>query len=151
VRCANAAGAVAKSLPGPFPLTAWICLLSQLMDGLADSLGASHPRFAEAVNAVRLGHLHLMADMTTPGGEAILIADVVSSLTCPELATAGDDELSDLLAQARDMNPAALATNLASDAKLISTFHSPRWLKPWVWNLGLRLYLVHAVSLTERG
>lgn len=154
---ANRAAEVAARLPGPFTLTASLCLLSQLIDGLGVSLGASHPRFAEAVKAVRLGHLRLMAALAAPGGEAMLIADVVSSITCPELAHAPEADLSDLLARAlrtrnffHGMNPAALAVDLASDPVLTAAFAPPRWIKPWIWDLGPRLYLVHAVSLTRR-
>lgn len=156
-RFAHGPARVAKSLPGAFQLTVSNCVLSQLMDGIADTLGTSHPRFSETVNAMRLGHLRLMADITAPGGEAILVTDVLSSETCPELRQACDEDLSDLLTLAvrkgnffHGMSPAALAATLATDPHLISAFQPPRWVKPWVWNLGFRLYLVHAVSLTRR-
>ena len=60
--CIRCATEVASELPGPFQLTASNCVLSQLIDAVTDAIGASHPRFADLVGAVRLGHLRLMAE-----------------------------------------------------------------------------------------
>src|SRR5690242_9308618 len=57
-------------------------------------------RFAEFVAAVRLGHLRLAANLTAPGGTAVLITYVVSSAACPELQAATDRDLPGVLAQA---------------------------------------------------
>ena len=156
-RCIRCATEVASELPGPFQLTASNCVLSQLIDAMTDAIGASHPRFADLVAAVRLGHLRLMASLTSPGGAAVLITDVVSSDTCPELQAATDWDLPGLLAQvvgARNFfhgtSPTVLAAVLHSDAILRSCFLPPEWIRPWVWNLGPRLYLVHAVVLRRR-
>ncbi len=155
--CIRCATEVASELPGPFQLTASNCVLSQLIDAVTDAIGAAHPRFADLVAAVRLGHLRLMASLTAPGGAAVLITDVVSSDTCPELQAATDWDLPGLLAQvvgARNFfhgtSPTVLAAVLHSDAILRSCFLPPEWIRPWVWNLGPRLYLVHAVVLQRR-
>jgi hypothetical protein len=141
-RCIHCATEVAGGLPGPFQLIASNCILSQLIDAMADAIGASHPRFADLVSAVRLGHLRQTADLTAPGGAAVVITDVLSSDTCPELQAATDRDLPGLLARAvsarnffHGTSPAVLAAVLGSDAVLRSSFLPPEWIRPWVWNL----------------
>jgi hypothetical protein len=112
---------------------------------MADAIGASHPRFADLVSAVRLGHLRQTADLTAPGGAAVVITDVLSSDTCPELQAATDRDLPGLLARAvsarnffHGTSPAVLAAVLGSDAVLRSSFLPAEWIRPWVWNLVAR-------------
>ena len=54
---------IPQTLPGPFDLVASTCLLSQLIFGIVRTAGAEHPRFIEAVQATRLGHLRLLAGL----------------------------------------------------------------------------------------
>jgi hypothetical protein len=121
------------------------------------AIGAGHPRFAEMVAAVRLGHLRQMAELAAPGGVAVLIADVVSSLTCPELRVTAERDLPALVTRlGREGNlfhgahPARLAAALASDPVLRASFLPAEWERPWIWDLGPRLYLAHAVTLRRR-
>ncbi len=91
---ATIAAALAAPLPlnAKFDTTASICLLSQIIHSVVLSLGENHPRFIDLMTAVRLRHLRLLAELTAPGGRAILITDVVSSESCPALIHAPQEE-----------------------------------------------------------
>jgi len=86
---ALAAGAEIASWPtgSEFDVVASTCLLSQLVGSLAHALTDRHPQFLDAVKAIRTGHLWTIASLLRPGGRAVLISDVVSSDTLPDLLT----------------------------------------------------------------
>jgi hypothetical protein len=106
----------------------------------------------ETVQAVRLGHLQLMADMLTPRGIGILVTDVVSSDTLPQLLTAQDLEVSGLLAAAiqqhnffTGLNPAVLLGLFTHDPLLRDRVQRAEPVSPWRWNLGPRVYAVYGI------
>ena len=80
-------------LPGPFDVVASTCLLSQLMGGVVHTVGSAHPRFVESLQAVRTGHLRLLAHLIAPGGSGVLITDVLSSDTVPTLGSLPEERI----------------------------------------------------------
>jgi hypothetical protein len=77
------------------------------------------------------------------------MTDMVSSATCPELATISDDKLPRLLERlvaARDfftgLNPGVLLQLFRSDCVLCRETTAIEVLRPWRWDLGPRIYAV---------
>ena len=83
------ASRTALVLPGGFDRVASTCLLSQILETAAHSLGRDHHQLADAQAALRAGHLRLMARLAAPGGEAVLVTDVVSSQMPHRVASPG--------------------------------------------------------------
>ncbi|NND97979.1 MAG: hypothetical protein HKN47_11685 [Pirellulaceae bacterium] len=132
------------------------CLISQIMDSIHQHIPPSHPRSAEVVLAAREGHLRLLSRLTRPGGVSILITDVVSSDTLPELPLVDSSRLTEVLSAAisarnffTGLNPVVLINKLSaqSDPTIRSTVTHP----PWRWNLGDRCYAVVAIQADRIG
>lgn len=149
----DAALAAPAPLAGQFETAASVCLLSQLIHSVVLALGAEHPRFVELMAAVRLRHLRLLTEMLAPGGRAVLVTDLVSSDTCPELATIDERNLPALtrqLVESRNFfhgtNPAVMAQIPRADPQLRQRPESLQITNPWRWNLGPRVYAVYALQ-----
>ena len=98
------------------------CLLSQVLETAAHALGRNHRQIAEAEAALRAGHLRLMARLAAPGGEALLVAEVVSSDTLAELPRLPEVDLAGLLPELgregnhfRGVHPRQLLAALRAD------------------------------------
>ena len=91
------ASRTAMVLPGGFDRVASTCLLSQILETAAHSLGKGHRQLADAEAALRAGHLRLMARLAAPGGEAVLVTDVVSSQMLAALPDLPAEALAGLL------------------------------------------------------
>lgn len=142
------AGRVGLALPGPYDLVASTCLLRPLVGNAFHAVGEAHPQFAAAVRAIRAGHLRLLTRLTMPGGTAVLITDVASTDTVPDLASVSEPALSGLFPRlAREgrffhgVDPSAVLTVLRQDPSRLALEPIP----PWRWNLHGRVYLVWAV------
>ncbi|RUL82948.1 hypothetical protein [Tautonia sociabilis] len=152
------AGRVPMVLPGPFDRVASTCLLSQLVETASHALGDRHPRFGAVAEAIRDGHLRLLARLTAPGGEATLITDVVSTRNLPALSGLPEEEFPELLpmlARTRNhmhgLHPAELRGRLRDDPVLSSKVTGVRPARPWAWRLHDRTYLVWALSFRVGG
>jgi hypothetical protein len=148
---------VAAGLPGPFDRVASVCLLSQLMLSLVDTVGEHHPRFVGLVQAARAGHLRLLPHLVAPGGVAILITDVVSSVTFAPLDMIADEALPDVLARLAQqhnhfhgVNPLVLTALSRQDPVLAAGVARTDILPPWRWNFGERTYAVWALRWHRR-
>jgi hypothetical protein len=148
------AGAV---LPHPFDVVRSTCVLSQLMDAVVEAVGTKHAQFVRLVQTVRAAHLHLLMHLVAPGGAAALITDIVSSDTCPGLASVGEEALPVLLIrlmQERNffhgVNPALVTSVLRTDPVLNRQVSEMKCANPWLWNLGPRVYAVCAWKLRKR-
>jgi len=137
-----------------FDVVASTCLLSQLVGSLTHSLTDRHPQFLDAVQAIRTGHVSTMASLLRPGGRAVLISDVVSSDTLPELLAAGDPRNFDqgLVATAikagnffTGLNPAVVHGVIKSTP----LFKDVNFVLPWIWRCGPRAYAVYAIEATR--
>jgi hypothetical protein len=142
---------------GGFDVVASTCLLSQLIGSLTHSLTDRHPQFVEAMKALRTGHLRTIAALLKSGGRAILISDVVSSDTCPELLTASNHDAHRIVTQAiqvgnffTGLNPAVLQGVFKTEPALVGLFENVAVIRPWLWSCGRRVYAVYAVQATRR-
>lgn len=143
---------VGLALPGPYGLVASTCLLSQLIGNASVSAGEGHPRFADLVRSIRLGHLRLLTRLVAPGGSAVLVTDVISSDALPVLATVTEPELPGLLDRLtraggliHGVNPADILAVLRRDPVLAARVVDLEPVPPWLWRLHARSYLVWAV------
>lgn len=136
-----------------YSIVASVCLLSQLVESITQTLGANHPRFLDVLTCIRRAHLRQLIELAVPGGTVILITDVVSSLTVPTLVSASDTELPTLVGRAiaarnffTGVNPFVLKQLLETDGLLAERLTDVRLSNPWVWDLGPRLYAVCALT-----
>jgi hypothetical protein len=123
-------------------------LLTQLIDTASTLLAReSSPEF---VLTVRTAHLRILVDVLRPGGSGVLVTELVSSDTFPELNRLPAHQLG---AAARKLiddrnfftgtNPIALTRLLASDPHVTGV----RLTEPWLWHLGAgRSYLAYALT-----
>jgi hypothetical protein len=151
---ALAAGAEVSSwpiLPG-FDVVASTCLLSQLVGSLTHALTDRHPQFLDAVKAIRAGHLWTMASLLRPGGRAVLVSDVVSSDTLPELGRQAVHDSHRLVASAIQAGNFFTGLNPSVVHGLLKTapmFEDVVFIPPWVWHCGPRAYAVYAITATR--
>jgi hypothetical protein len=147
------ASRAAAVLPGGFDRVASTCLLSQVLETAAHALGRGHRQLAEVEAALLAGHLRLMARLAAPGGEVVLVAEVVSSDTLAELPSMSPDELAGLLPRLRregkhfrGVHPQHLLTVLRADPSVGPRVAAAASLAPWCWRLHARTYLVGALA-----
>ena len=147
---------VPLALAGPYDVVASTCLLSPLIGNAFHSIGESHPQFMEMVQAIRAGHLRLLAELTAPGGRLILITDVSSSDLLPDLGSIPDSSLPGLFPRiVRDrsyfhgLNPEFLGAIVEQDPVLSARVVHKESIAPWRWRLHERVYLVWALRLTR--
>lgn len=146
------AARVAAALPGGFDRVASTCLLSQILETAAHALGRRHRHLAAVEAALVAGHLRLLARLAAPGGEVLLVAEVVSSDTLPALPALPPGDLAGLLptlARAgnhfRGVHPRQLLAALRGDPA-VGPLAAASPLAPWRWRLHDRTYLVSGVS-----
>ena len=143
---------------GRYDVVASVGLLTQLIDGVNRSVGESHPRSWELVAAVRMQHLRLMLELTASGGTAVLVTEVVSSDSCPELLSVNEENLAKLVRHevaARNFftgtNPAALQQLLRTEVKLAEQLANVRFTEPWLWLFLARTYAVYGLTMRTLG
>jgi len=141
----------------PQDVAASVCLLSQLIDSVANALGEDHPSFLEIVTAVRIRHLRLLAEMVRPGGRVLLVADFVSAVTCPTLSSVAESQLADFAGQLirernffTGSNPFVLRSLFTSDPWLAANVENVQLSQPWLWHFPSRVYAVCAVEATRK-
>ncbi len=136
-----------------FSTVASVCLLSQLLESVMLGMQQSHPQFLEVLTCIRREHLRLMLDLVQPGGSFVLVTDIVSSVTLPQLESATTSELPRLVRAAIEnrnfftgMNPAVITNILQTDPDISSQLSDLRITNPWLWDLGARRYAVCAFT-----
>jgi hypothetical protein len=146
------ASRTAMVLPGGFDRVASTCLLSQILETVAHSLGKGHRQLGDAEAALRAGHLRLMARLAAPGGEAVLVTDVVSSQMVAALPALPAEALAGLLTRLgrkgdhfRGVHPRQILAAMRADPSLGPLVAAVAQLTPWRWRLHDRTYLVAAV------
>lgn len=144
---------VSLALPGPFDLVASTCLLSQLIANAHHAIGEAHPQFSQVIQAIRLGHLRLLASLARPGARVVLITDIASTDWAPEIARVPEDDLPSLIPRLlahqgliRGVIPVELVTILRRDPVLQANLDQIRLVSPWRWRLHDRTYLVSAIE-----
>jgi hypothetical protein len=153
-----AATAPLPPIDAPFDVVGSTCLLTQLIDAVRIALGNDHPRMLELALTVRNRHLQMLVELTGLHGQAVLITDIVSSLTCPELANVATAALPQLVAQRirqgdffTGTNPAVLRAFFGSDPSTAPQLQAVQLVKPWRWDFGPRYYAVCAIRVLRRG
>ena len=131
------------------------CLLSQLIDSASQ---IASPVLLPLIQAIRRGHLVRLLSLTHAAGRALLITDVVSSDTVPELAQTLPAELPKLMFRCLQsgnfftgLNPAVVQHDLQHVSACVQLCASSRILPPWHWHLGPRSFAVYAVEMVRRG
>lgn len=142
---------------GPFDVVASVGLLTQLIEMVGLTLGTQHPQFLGLMSAIRLRHLRLLLELTSPGGKAWLFSEVVSSLTCPELLNTPESNLISVLQRAiaqqnffTGANPNILNRLFQEDPELKASIASLESPPAWLWNFFTRTYAVWPFVATKR-
>jgi hypothetical protein len=138
----------------PFDVVVSTTLLTQLISLPVRVLGNGFPGLDDIVVAVRNGHLRLITRLLRPGGRGLLVTDVVSSDTLPEVRGTPLGPLARLLEDAvvtgnffTGTNPYAVSRALSHDPVVSEGVDSASWSGPWRWQMGpSRSYLVVAHS-----
>jgi len=143
-----------------YEVVASLCLLSQLVESaleFAPDLAASAAGELDRLQAVRRQHLEALVTLTAPGGMVLLITDVVSSETAPQLLPASEKLLPALVAQCIQQrnffsgtNPAPILDLLQRDPWFAERIESPEPIGPWKWDFGPRSYAVYAIRFRRR-
>jgi hypothetical protein len=143
---------------GRCDVVASLCVLSQLIEAATQLLGGDRqdPKTLELIQAVRRRHLALLVELVRKDGSGLLITDLVSSETVPQLQSLPESQLAPLLAQciaARNfftgLNPAVLLDLLQQDPWFAARIAVDPPLAPWVWDLGPRQYAVYGIRFTR--
>lgn len=136
-----------------FDVVASTAVLSAIIDQKRREIPADDAHHLPHVLGARDRHLRLLVDLVAPGGTAILVTDIVSSDTVPELldghARPGLRLVRRLVGDGNfftGCNPYVLAAAFAGDQRVRCVSVT----RPWVWHIGsTRGYLVIAVVATR--
>ena len=144
-------------LAGPFDTVCSACLLTQLLDSVLMALGQRHPRCLDLALRVRARHLRLLVELLRPGGTGVLVMEIVSSATFPELPDVPESRLLETatrLINERNfftgMNPLVIRASFRSDPQLAPWVEAAEITRPWLWDLGPRVYLVCAIVVRRK-
>ena len=136
----------------PADVVASVCLLSQIFDDLGTAVGPTDPRFLSLLQQVRQSHFQLLIDHLKPGGTGLLVTDLVSSESAPQIVSATPLALPAMLQQLIEvgnfftgLNPAVIYAQLTADRKLSPQVTGATVSQPWLWDFGARVYAVYAV------
>ena len=137
-----------------FDVVCSACVLSQLIDQVAQRFGSEPERCFSQALLTRALHINLMLILLRTGGRGVLVSDMVSSDSAPSLLSAPAQGLPKLMAQLvadknffTGLNPFALAALLKSDPQLAPLIARVVWHAPWLWQLAARrVYLTIACS-----
>lgn len=132
-------------------------VFSQIVNSIAQSLGKEHPRLVEAIQRVRDRHFELMLEHTEPGGYAVFITDMVSSVTALGLLEVTESELTLLLEKLikennffTACNPYAIVSAIQQHEALLKKVEKIEMTKPWLWQMNNnRVHLVYALIIKK--
>jgi hypothetical protein len=141
-----------------FDLVASTCVLSQIVHGCEQVLGAEHPQLQEIACATVIAHLRVVAQLARPGGVALLVTDTVSSDTYPLEELWGQrepwaliDELEETGNHLSGTSPRFLRRLLSGDPVIAPLILAPALLDPWLWQVGPdETYLVYGLRFDRR-
>ena len=135
-----------------FDVTASICLLTQLVELATLTLGPRHPACLTLGLRIRDGHLRSLVKSVRSGGTSVLITDIVSSDTCPQLLTAAASEIPGIVSRMINernfftgANPFAIQSFYQTDPEVSHLVATVEVSLPWQWSLGNRSYAVAGV------
>jgi hypothetical protein len=136
---------------GQYDVAASVCLLSQLIEFVEFRFVDPDQKLA-AISAIRKQHLQMLSRATKQSGCSIVVNEIVSSDTLPELLTTSNQELAPTISRAiqagnffSGLNPQAVAEAV----RAISPNATVELTSPWVWNFAHRTYAVYAVVASD--
>jgi hypothetical protein len=141
----------------PCDVTASLGVLTQLLQSVVDS-ALSGPSAARVSVALRDKHLRDLVRLTRPGGTALLVTDVVSTTTAPELVDADPRNLEPHMAALvaagnffTGTNPYRIVAVLEEDAHLSALVAGAHIADPWLWAVTPdRQHLTCAIVIRRR-
>ena len=144
--------------PSPFNVVVSLCLLTQVSEiALLLVGGPKHPRGNDLLFALRNHHLRKLLEMTRPGGITLLLTDIVSSFTFPNLTILNESDLANAMYQQVALknfftgtNPYALESRFKQEPTLNDRVASVEILAPWRWNQGNRTLLVSGLKIRTK-
>jgi hypothetical protein len=152
--CISRVHAAEIALPQGVDVAVSMCLLSQLMMAMNTALGDEHPQFRNLASAVRIRHLLHLVGSVRPGGRVLIVTDLTSTDTYPELFSTSQRELPELLERimAEDrfltgVNPFHLQRLCHEVPELARRVAEVRVSRPWTWYFPGRTHVVCAVEL----
>lgn len=123
----------------PFDVTVSLGVLTQLLQAIVDAGFSAHD-VARVSLAVRDTHLRDLVRLTRPGGTCVLVTDVVSTATAPQLLHTAEPDLESAMARvvaARNfftgVNPYRIMALLEDDAMFRGDVCDVRLCDPWLW------------------
>jgi hypothetical protein len=142
---------------GPFDVTISLGLLTQLLQAIVDA-GFALQEVPSLSLALRDKHLRDLVRLTRPGGRCLLVTDIVSSTTAPELLDTSEMDLEPEMARlvaARNFftgtNPYRIVAVLEEDPAFREEVCDVRLLGPWLWAVTSdRQHLTCAILATRR-
>jgi len=146
-------------VPGaPFDATISLGVLTQLLQAIVDA-GLPPDDVPRVSIALRDKHLRDLVRLTRPGGMCVLVTDVVSSATAPQLLHLAEPDLESEMARvvaARNfftgVNPYRIVAMLEDDVMLRSDVCDVRLCDPWLWAVTPdRHHLTCAILATRCG
>jgi hypothetical protein len=134
------------------------CVLTQILNPLRQTISRNHPRFAQALHAMRGRHLRVMNALLCDGGRGVLLIDLISSETYDELARVPEGQLAAFMdkfvARGKSfvgLDPQAIRRAFGGDPGLRGVTDGLRMSRPWLWHLSLRrTFVVYAVEFGRR-
>jgi hypothetical protein len=136
----------------PFDVTVSTGLLTQLLQAVVDSSLASC-EVIEVSLALRDKHLADLVHLTRPGGTVVLVTDVVSTATAPQLLDTAQADLGEQMAElvaSRNFftgtNPYRISALLEEDERFRGLVTDVCLLEPWLWRVTAdRQHLTYAI------
>ncbi len=145
-------------LPGRCDVVASIGLLSQLVELAAKCVGTAHAGFLRLTQALRTQHFRQLFELTKAGGQVLLISEIVSSDTAPEILSVPESQLAALttrLINANNffsgLNPGILLQSLQTDERIAPQLQSLQIADPWLWPFVARTYVCCAIMARSNG
>jgi hypothetical protein len=139
----------------PFDVTASTGVLTQLIQSVADAALAPDDLVRVSL-ALRDKHLADLVHLTRPGGALVLVSDVVSTYTAPELSEAAAHDLERLLSVCIAAKNFFTGTNPYRILDLLQTSFRDsvtdiRLVDPWLWAVAPdRQHLTYAIVARRR-
>lgn len=139
----------------PFDLTVSLGVLTQLLQAVID-VGFDAEDIPRASLIVRDKHLNDLLRLTRPGGTIVIVTDIVSTASAPELAQIPKEHLEFHLAQLVAAGNFFTGTNPYRIIALLQSAHRAevaraRFIGPWLWPVTSdRQHLTGAIVVRKR-
>ena len=139
---------------GRFEVTISTCLLTQIIDSVVSITGSNSIPF-KLIQALRLRHLRLLAELLLPGGVGILVTDFALTHGHTTKSRKGSpQDGNDPLCQGSHflgVSPKELYKMVKNDIALQSVLHQAQITPPWFWQQNYRRsLLVTAIQFRRR-